>query len=98
MDIYQADSDAEISKLIFPYKLQESILFYSYGTLFTQSDAIIQILKTLGGGFKLVQIFYLIPRFLRDSIYRFIARNRYKIFGKRKKCHFPGAEFTDRYL
>jgi predicted DCC family thiol-disulfide oxidoreductase YuxK len=45
-----------------------------------------------------VLIGYLIPRFIRDGLYRFIANNRYRWFGKQSQCRVPSPELKDRFL
>ena len=55
------------------------------GSLLARSDAIVRILRRLGGGWKIFgSILAVIPRGLRDAVYDFIARVRYRIFGKRE--------------
>jgi predicted DCC family thiol-disulfide oxidoreductase YuxK len=55
------------------------------GSLLARSDAVVRILQRLGGGWRiLASILALIPRGLRDAVYDFIARVRYRVFGKRE--------------
>ena len=67
----------------------ESIIFYEDGTLYYKSTAILKILRSLGGVWVLVNVFYLIPRVVRDTIYDVIAKYRYNIFGKMDACRMP---------
>jgi predicted DCC family thiol-disulfide oxidoreductase YuxK len=54
------------------------------GSLLARSDAVVRILQRLGGGWRVpASILALIPRGLRDAVYAFIARVRYRVFGKR---------------
>jgi predicted DCC family thiol-disulfide oxidoreductase YuxK len=54
------------------------------GSLLARSDAVVRILERLGGGWRiLAALLAAIPRGLRDGVYDFIARVRYRIFGKR---------------
>lgn len=62
------------------------------------SDAVLSIYAGLGWPWKAFSIFRLVPRFIRDPLYRMIARNRYRIFGKRDSCWLPAPEFRDRLL
>ncbi len=66
--------------------------------IYTESRAFFKIIKTLGGLFNLVLIFSIIPKFLTDGIYRFIARNRYKWFGSYDSCPTPDPSFKHKYL
>jgi predicted DCC family thiol-disulfide oxidoreductase YuxK len=55
------------------------------GSLLARSDAVVHILQRLGGGWRVpASILAAIPRGLRDAVYDFIARVRYRVFGKRK--------------
>ena len=67
----------------------DSIIFYEDGTLYYKSTAILKILRSLGGVWVVVKVFYLIPRVLRDAIYDVIAKYRYNIFGKMDACRMP---------
>ena len=62
------------------------------------SDAILSIYGGLGFPWRFAAIFRVIPRFLRDPIYRFVARNRYRIFGKRESCWVPPEHQRSRVL
>lgn len=53
----------------------------------TQSDAWIHLTVAAGGGWRLARAARVLPKALRDSIYRLIARNRYRWFGRRKTCY-----------
>jgi predicted DCC family thiol-disulfide oxidoreductase YuxK len=55
----------------------------------TQSDAWIHLVAAAGGWRRLVGATRVIPRAWRDSVYRLIARNRYRWFGRRQTCHLP---------
>ena len=68
-------------------------------TLLARSDAVIFILKQLGGFWRLAGFLaQLKPRFLRDWGYRVVARNRYRVFGRFESCMLPDAEHRDRFL
>jgi predicted DCC family thiol-disulfide oxidoreductase YuxK len=63
-----------------------------------QSDAVLEIARNLPGGWPLLYGFKIIPRFIRDLIYRLIARNRYRMFGKKDACWIPTPELSQRFL
>ena len=63
-----------------------------------ESDASLEIYRRLGGSWWLLSIFRFVPKTVRDPIYRFIAENRYKFFGKKESCHIPLPEDKDRFL
>ena len=62
------------------------------------SDAILAIWGGLGWPWRAGAIFRLVPRLLRDLVYRYVARNRYRLFGKRNTCWLPDPAFRDRML
>jgi predicted DCC family thiol-disulfide oxidoreductase YuxK len=63
------------------------------------SDAIIFVLKGLGGIWKVLGLLLqLLPRPLRDAAYRLVARNRYRIFGRFETCMLPSPESRNRFL
>lgn len=66
--------------------------------IFLRSDAPLEISRRLGGGWKLLYVLKIIPRPLRDSVYNFIARNRYRWFGKQEVCMIPKPEWKGRFL
>ena len=62
------------------------------------SDAVLSIYEGLGWPWRMLSALKIIPRGLRDPAYRLIARNRYRIFGKRETCWLPTAEQAARVL
>ncbi|MBD8525987.1 thiol-disulfide oxidoreductase DCC family protein [Pseudomarimonas arenosa] len=75
-----------------------SFLLLSEGRARTDSDAILHVLHLLGGVWRLSAVFRLIPVALRDPLYRWIARNRYRLFGRRDTCLLPTPETAQRFL
>jgi predicted DCC family thiol-disulfide oxidoreductase YuxK len=75
-----------------------TFLLVDEGGAFTDSTAVLRILTSLGGVWRLAGAFYAVPRFIRDRLYRFVARRRYRWFGKRESCFVPAPEMRDRFL
>ena len=66
--------------------MDESYLFLVEGRATTMSEGYFALADELGGAWKAARIARLIPRAIRDAIYRLIARNRYRWFGKTEAC------------
>lgn len=74
-----------------------SFLLVSGDDAWTDSDAIIRVLQGLGGPWRLVALARAIPAFIRDPVYRRLARNRYRWFGT-TQCHLPTRAQRERFL
>ena len=59
------------------------------GKPFTHSDGAVHIIAALGGLWSVVKVARVIPKSWRDSLYRLLARNRYRWFGQRRTCYLP---------
>ena len=62
------------------------------------ADAVLLVLKRLGGLWRLPALFIYIPRPVKDYFYGIISRNRYRIFGKKETCRVPSPEERGRFL
>lgn len=76
----------------------DSIVLIEKEQAYTQSDAALRIARRLSGIYPLLYAAMLIPKFIRDGIYRLIARNRYRWFGKRQSCWMPSAQLSKKFL
>lgn len=76
----------------------ESMVLLKEGKLYQKSSAALQIAGELSPGWKLLKGFLVVPRPLRDAVYTFIARNRYRFFGRRETCRLPSPEERQRFL
>jgi predicted DCC family thiol-disulfide oxidoreductase YuxK len=77
-----------------------SFLLVEGGRGYTDSDAIAQVLHGLGARRWrwLGRAMRLVPRWLRDPMYRFVARHRYRIFGQSRACFLPAPEQRARFM
>ena len=75
-----------------------SMLLIEEGRVRQDSDAVLRIYEALGFPWRLLGVLRVIPTFLRDVVYRWVARNRYRLFGKRATCWVPPPEYRDRLL
>lgn len=77
----------------------DSIVLYQAGALYVESGAVLRIARHLTGFWRLLSYpAWAIPPFIRDALYRFIARNRYRWFGKKETCFLPTPELRSRFL
>ncbi|MXQ52964.1 thiol-disulfide oxidoreductase DCC family protein [Shimazuella alba] len=76
----------------------DSIVLLQDGKVYTESTAILQIFKKLTGMWKLLSVFQIVPKFIRDSLYRWFAKNRYRWFGQQESCMIPTPEVRQRFL
>lgn len=76
----------------------DSIVLIKDRTFYTKSTATLRIAKQLNGFWPIFSLFLILPHALRDSVYDFIARNRYRLAGKRKVCAVPTVETRARFL
>jgi len=77
---------------------QWSILLLDEKGLHDKSDAALGICRKLGGVWSVVALLRFVPRFLRDPVYRVIARSRYRWFGKKEVCRIPTVGERARFL
>lgn len=76
----------------------ESLVFWENGIICEKSKAIIAILHLLGGPWKILLIFDLLPSLFLDKLYDVIAKSRYSIFGKMDQCRLLNKEEAQRFL
>ena len=76
----------------------DTILVIEGDKVLRDSDAVISIYAGIGWPWRIAGAAALIPKSLRDPIYRWVARNRYRIFGKRESCWIPHPKDADRLL
>lgn len=72
-----------------PHTEFESVLYLRKGVLHSKSGAALRIAARMDGLWPLLSVFMVVPPFLRDAVYSWIARNRYAWFGKRETCRVP---------
>jgi predicted DCC family thiol-disulfide oxidoreductase YuxK len=77
----------------------DSIILYEPGLAYHyKSSAALEIGRYLGGFTALAIIFKIIPAFLRNPVYDYVARNRYKWYGKKESCMIPSPEIKAKFL
>lgn len=66
--------------------------------IYHRSGAALEIARRLGGLWPLLSVFKIVPRSVRDAIYNWVARHRYRWFGKKEECMLPRPEWKERFI
>jgi predicted DCC family thiol-disulfide oxidoreductase YuxK len=66
--------------------------------IFTRSTGVLRMMKHLGSGWSLLYGFIIVPNFIRDAVYNWVSKNRYKWFGKKDECTIPTKELKERFF
>lgn len=82
----------------FPAGALESLIVIEAGRARMQSDAALLLARRLPWPWPLLAVFWLFPRPLRDALYAFVARHRYRWFGRTESCMLPTPETAGRFL
>lgn len=95
----QSDAaQALLADYALPADYLDSLVLVEDGEVYMRSTAALRIARRLDGAVRLLTIFLAIPEPLRDIVYAWIARNRYRWFGKRDTCRLPTPELQERFL
>lgn len=81
-----------------PSKLDSILLFTQDGNLYSKSTAALKIAKDLRFPVNIWRIFLIIPKGIRNWVYDWVAKNRYRWFGKRDACMIPTPELQSKFL
>lgn len=76
----------------------DSIILFENGRVYDRSTAALKIVKNLYGLWPFIYVFIILPRFIRDAVYNYVAKNRYKWFGKQESCWLPTRELKEKFL
>ena len=77
----------------------DSIILYQQGFAYHyKSEAVLEIAKNLGGIFYFATLFSILPTSVNNYIYEYVAKNRYKWFGKKDACLIPSKEIKAKFL
>lgn len=94
--------DELTKKILDDYQIKkdylDSLVFIHKEAVFYKSRAALEIARNLTGLWPLMYIFIIVPAIIRDPIYDWIARNRYKWFGKKETCRLPTIDEKKRFL
>lgn len=87
-----------LEQLGVPSESFDSLIYIKDSKFYVRSTAVLMILRRLSSGWKFFYCFIIIPRFLRDIGYDYIAKRRYRFFGKSEFCMMPVPEYLERFL
>jgi predicted DCC family thiol-disulfide oxidoreductase YuxK len=81
-----------------PIHYIDSIIYFESNQIYYKSTAALKLFRNLDGLWKFTYVFMLVPNFIRNIVYDFIAKNRTKWFGKTETCWVMTNELSDRFL
>lgn len=76
----------------------DSIILIDVDKHYIKSSAALTIAKSLKGVYPLLYAFIIVPAFIRNWVYDYIAKNRYKWYGKKESCMIPTPELKSKFL
>lgn len=79
-------------------KVDSIVLYVAENEYYIKSDAAIEIALHFDGLWKIMVVFKIIPKIVRNVIYDFVAKNRYKWFGKKENCLMPNPSLKNKFL
>lgn len=95
-----APLQGETAKALLPETLRDpqSVVLLHGDVIHTQSEAVLQTVSLLGKGWRILLAFRLVPRFLRDGLYRMVARHRANLTPRSSTCRLPVEDLGERLL
>ncbi|MES2328612.1 MAG: thiol-disulfide oxidoreductase DCC family protein [Bacteroidota bacterium] len=75
-----------------------SFILFEKGKIYTRSSAALTVAKKLSGAWPALYAFMIVPGFIRNGVYNWVARNRYKWFGKKEECWIPTPELKELFI
>lgn len=94
----QGSYGEEARRLIPGLDQVDSLVLLHRDGAWIRSTAALEVARYLGGGWSLAAAFYVVPRVIRDAVYDWVARRRYRVFGKYDACPLPSPETRARFL
>ena len=94
----QSAKESEVLKHAgLPVSEYDSLLLWEDNKLYSYSTAVLKISKHLDFPWNMIRMLLFVPATIRDPIYRFLAKRRYKWFGKKSLCTIPTPFYTERF-
>lgn len=76
----------------------KSLVFIEDGKAYTRSTGALRVARYLNGAWPVLYLLIIVPRFIRDVVYDWVGRNRYKWFGEKTECWIPTPALKARFL
>jgi len=76
----------------------DSVVLVEDGDVYRKSAAVIRVAELLGWPYRAATVGRALPRRVRDTLYDFVAANRYDVFGRKDQCMLPDDDVSDRFL
>ena len=100
--LFSALQSTSGNKLLERYKIDwnasDSFVVIENDKAYQKSNAALKLYNKLPWYWKWTQVFWIVPKFMRDWVYNVIAKNRYKWFGKKEQCMIPTKEVRAKFL
>lgn len=93
----QGETARRILNLQNPQDL-DTVVYLRENQRLEKSSAILKIFSDLGGVWKIAEIFQILPVSFRDTVYAWVAKNRFRFFGRRDTCRLPTAQEQQQFL
>ncbi len=87
-----------LKKFNLPTQTYDSFVLIVGEKIYLRSSAALKVCGYLGGIWRLWEIFWFVPKPLRDTVYDFVAKNRYRWFGKKRECMLPTPQIRKKFL
>ena len=87
-----------LKKYAISFQKLDSIVLIENDKVYVKSSSALRIARKMSGLWPLLYVCVVIPRFIRDGVYDFIAKNRYKWFGRKEQCMIPTPDFREKFL
>lgn len=81
-----------------PEDFDQSVVLIKDNSIYFKSEAVLRITKRLRHLWPFLYVFIIIPKLIRDGIYSFIAKNRFRWFGKKDSCYMPEEDLSYKFL
>ena len=75
-----------------------TIILLTNNNTFTKSGAVLRIARHLKFPFSLLYFFIIVPPFIRNAVYDFVSKNRYRWFGKKEECWIPDETLKSKFI